>query len=74
MQFGVSKRLPIFLITQALNISFIQILSPTPTIENVQHGVAEFKASKADCIVAIGGGSSMDTAKAIGIIIANPGI
>ena len=47
-------------------------IKPNPTIENVQTGVAAFKASGADCIVAIGGGSSMDTAKAIGIIIANP--
>ncbi len=47
-------------------------IKPNPTIENVQNGVAAFKASDADCIVAIGGGSSMDTAKAIGIIITNP--
>ena len=48
-------------------------IKANPTIENVQTGVAAFKASGADCIiVAIGGGSSMDTAKAIGIIIANP--
>ncbi|MDO4419918.1 MAG: lactaldehyde reductase [Ruminococcus sp.] len=47
-------------------------IKPNPTIENVQNGVEAFKASKADCIVAIGGGSSMDTAKAIGIIIENP--
>ncbi len=47
-------------------------IKPNPTIENVQTGVAAFKASKADYIVAIGGGSSMDTAKAIGIIITNP--
>lgn len=47
-------------------------IKPNPTIENVQSGVAAFKASKADYIIAIGGGSSMDTAKAIGIIIANP--
>ena len=47
-------------------------IKPNPTIENVQTGVAAFKASGADCIVAIGGGSSMDTAKAIGIIANNP--
>lgn len=47
-------------------------IKPNPTIENVQTGVAAFKASSADYIVAIGGGSSMDTAKAIGIIITNP--
>ena len=47
-------------------------IKPNPTIENVQHGVQCFKDSGADCIVAIGGGSSMDTSKAIGIIVANP--
>lgn len=47
-------------------------IKPNPTIENVQTGVAAFKKSGADFIIAIGGGSSMDTAKAIGIIIANP--
>ena len=47
-------------------------IKANPTIENVQTGVAAFQASGADYIVAIGGGSSMDTAKAIGIIIANP--
>ena len=47
-------------------------IKPNPTIENVQSGVAAFKKSGADCIIAIGGGSSMDTAKAIGIIINNP--
>ena len=47
-------------------------IKPNPTIQNVQDGVAAFKAAEADCIVTIGGGSSMDTAKAIGIIINNP--
>ena len=47
-------------------------IKPNPTIENVQTGVAAFRKSGADCIVAIGGGSSMDTAKAIGVIIENP--
>lgn len=47
-------------------------IKPNPTVENVKSGVAAFKASGADCIIAIGGGSSMDTAKAIGIIIKNP--
>ncbi len=47
-------------------------IKPNPTIENVVSGVAAFKKSKADYIIAIGGGSSMDTAKAIGIIINNP--
>ncbi len=47
-------------------------IKANPTIENVQHGVQAFKDAEADYIIAIGGGSSMDTAKAIGIIIANP--
>ncbi len=53
-------------------MSFFTDIKPNPTIENVQAGVAAFKAADADYIVAIGGGSSMDTAKAIGIIINNP--
>lgn len=48
-------------------------IKPNPTIANVQEGVASFHRSGADCIVAVGGGSSIDTAKAIGIIAANPG-
>ncbi len=47
-------------------------IKPNPTVENVQEGVAKFKECGADSIVAVGGGSVMDTAKAIGIIIANP--
>lgn len=47
-------------------------IKPNPTIQNVQEGVTAFQACGADAIVAIGGGSSMDTAKAIGIIITNP--
>ena len=47
-------------------------IKPNPTVKNVQDGVAAFKASGADCIIAIGGGSSMDTAKGIGIVITNP--
>lgn len=47
-------------------------IKPNPTVKNVQDGVAAFKAAEADCIVAIGGGSSMDTAKGIGIVINNP--
>ncbi len=53
-------------------MSFSTDVKSNPTIENVQAGVAAFKAADADYIVAIGGGSSMDTAKAIGIIINNP--
>ncbi len=47
-------------------------IKPNPTIDNVKHGVETFKKSGADYLIAIGGGSSMSTSKAIGIIIANP--
>ena len=47
-------------------------IKPNPTIQNVQTGVETFKKSGADCIVAVGGGSSIDTSKAIGIIVNNP--
>lgn len=72
IKFGVTKKVTDVL--DAANISYevYSEIKPNPTIENVQTGVAAFKASGADCIVAIGGGSSMDTAKAIGIIIKNP--
>ncbi|MBP3442920.1 MAG: lactaldehyde reductase, partial [Clostridia bacterium] len=61
-------------ILEAAGIDYVMFseIKPNPTIENVQSGVEAFKAAGADCIVAIGGGSSMDTAKAIGIIITNP--
>ena len=55
-----------------LDLAVNSEIKPNPTIANVQDGVAAFKAAEADCIVTIGGGSSMDTAKAIGIIINNP--
>ena len=55
-----------------IEYSLYDEIKPNPTIENVQTGVAAFKASGADYFIAIGGGSSMDTAKAIGIIINNP--
>ena len=70
IKFGVSKK-----VTDVLNdagIAYEMFSEIKPTIQNVQSGVEAFKASGADCIVAIGGGSSMDTAKAIGIIIKNP--
>ena len=47
-------------------------VKPNPTVKNVQDGVAAFKASGADLLVVIGGGSAMDTAKGIGIVVANP--
>lgn len=72
LKFGVTKKVTDVLEKADIPYEIYSEIKPNPTIENVQTGVAAFKASGADCIVAIGGGSSMDTAKAIGIIIANP--
>ena len=72
IKFGVTKKVTDVLDNAGVEYSVFSDIKPNPTIENVQAGVEAFKASGADCIVAIGGGSSMDTAKAIGIIITNP--
>ena len=72
IKFGVTKKVTDILDNANIAYEVYSDIKPNPTIENVQNGVAAFKESKADCIVAIGGGSSMDTAKAIGIIIENP--
>ena len=72
LKFGVTKKVTDVLEKADIPYEIYSEIKPNPTIENVQTGVAAFKASGADCIIAIGGGSSMDTAKAIGIIIANP--
>ena len=72
IKFGVSKKVTDVLDEAGIAYEMFSEIKPNPTIQNVQSGVAAFKASGADCIVAIGGGSSMDTAKAIGIIIKNP--
>ena len=72
IRFGVTKKVTDILDENGLSYDIYSDIKANPTIENVQNGVAAFKASGADYIVAIGGGSSMDTAKAIGIIIANP--
>ena len=72
VKFGVTKKVLDVLDGAKIPYTLYSDIKPNPTIENVQTGVAAFKESKADCLVAIGGGSSMDTAKAIGIIIANP--
>ncbi len=72
LKFGVSKKVTDVLDGAALGYEIYSNIKPNPTIENVQTGVEAFKKSGADYIIAIGGGSSMDTAKAIGIIIANP--
>ena len=72
LKFGVTKKVTDVLDNAGLAYEIYSDIKPNPTIENVQSGVAAFKASGADYIIAIGGGSSMDTAKAIGIIITNP--
>ncbi len=70
--FGVTKKVTDVLDGAGIEYEIYSDIKANPTIENVQHGVAAYKAANADCIVAVGGGSSMDTAKAIGIIINNP--
>ncbi len=72
IKFKVTKKVTDILDSAKIPYEIYSNIKPNPTIENVQSGVAAFKASGADCIVAIGGGSSMDTAKAIGIVIENP--
>ncbi|MCD7730269.1 MAG: lactaldehyde reductase [Oscillospiraceae bacterium] len=72
IKFGVTKKVTDVLDGAGLAYTLYSEIKPNPTIENVQSGVAAFKAAQADYLIAIGGGSSMDTAKAIGIIIANP--
>ena len=72
IKFGVTKKVTDVLDNAKIPYEIFSEIKPNPTIENVQAGVAAYKASAADCIVAVGGGSSIDTAKAVGIIIANP--
>ena len=72
IKFGVTKKVTDVLDEAGLAYEIYSDIKPNPTIENVQNGVAAFQASGADYIIAIGGGSSMDTAKAVGIIITNP--
>ena len=72
IKFNVTKKITDLLDKEALPYEIYSEIKANPTIENVQGGVAAFKKSGADYIIAIGGGSSMDTSKAIGIIIANP--
>ena len=72
IKFGVTKKVTDVLVNAGLAYEIYSNIKPNPTIENVQSGVAAFKAAEADYIIAIGGGSSMDTAKGVGIVIANP--
>ena len=72
IKFGVTQKVIDVLEGAGLDYEIYSNIKPNPTIENVQTGVAAFKKSGADYLIAIGGGSSMDTAKGIGIVIANP--
>lgn len=72
IKFGVAQKVTSLLEKAGLAFEIYSDIKPNPTIKNVQDGVAAFKKANADSIVAIGGGSAMDTAKAIGIIINNP--
>lgn len=72
LKFGVTKKVTDILENAGIEYKLYSDIKPNPTIENVQSGVEVYKEYGADGIVAIGGGSSMDTAKAIGIIVNNP--
>ena len=72
IKFGVAKKVTDLLDKAGFAYSVYSDIKANPTIENVQNGVKAFKDAQADCIIAIGGGSAMDTSKAIGIIINNP--
>ncbi len=72
VKFGVTAKVTDLLDKAGIAYEVYSDIKPNPTIENVQHGVEAFKNSGADMMITIGGGSSMDTGKAIGIIINNP--
>ncbi|MCR4782617.1 MAG: lactaldehyde reductase [Lachnospiraceae bacterium] len=72
IKFGVTTKVTDLLDKEGLPYEIYSDIKPNPTIENVKNGVSAFKKSGADYIIAVGGGSSMDTSKAIGIIITNP--
>lgn len=72
VKLNITKKVTDLLDKEGIPYVVYSDIKPNPTIENVQNGVKSFKESEADCIVAIGGGSSMDTSKAVGIIITNP--
>lgn len=72
IQAGITKKVTDLLDEAGFPYELFSDIKPNPTIENVQHGVAAFKSSGADCMIAIGGGSAMDASKGIGIIVNNP--
>ncbi len=72
IKFGVAQKVTAILDNAGIPYEIYSNIKANPTIENVQGGVAAFKRSGADCLIAIGGGSPIDTAKAIGIVVNNP--
>ena len=72
VKFGVTANVTNLLEENGIEYTLYSDIKPNPTIENIQHGVEAFKESGADMMITIGGGSSMDTGKGIGIIINNP--
>ncbi|MBE6857764.1 MAG: lactaldehyde reductase [Ruminococcus sp.] len=72
IKFGVTAKVTDLLEKESVPYEIFSDIKANPSIKNVQEGVEAFKASGADCIIAVGGGSSIDTAKAVGIIITNP--
>ena len=72
VKFGVTKKVTDILDANGMAYEIYSDIKPNPTIENVQSGVAAYKASGADYMITIGGGSSMDTGKGIGIVVNNP--
>lgn len=72
VKFNVTKKITDLLDAEGMSYEIYSDIKPNPTIENVKAGVAAYKASEADYMITVGGGSSMDTGKAIGIIINNP--
>ncbi len=72
VKFGVAAKVTDLLAANDIDFELYSDIKPNPTIENVQHGVDAYRASGADFMITIGGGSSMDTGKGIGIIVNNP--
>lgn len=72
VKFGVTSKVTDLLKENGIDFYLYDDIKPNPTIENIQHGVQAYKDCGADCMITIGGGSSMDTGKGIGIVINNP--
>ena len=72
VKFNVTSKVTDLLKENGIDFEIYSDIKPNPTIENIQHGVDAYKASGADFMITIGGGSSMDTGKGIGIIVNNP--